>query len=217
MTRRLIGVLASALLLISGVARAQTPPANTGTTGATDLNWQVSTNGGSSWSPALKVVNPLFSTSGFIPPNWQPNTADYSWISATTTGSGGGGNYLFRTMFSLAGFDPTSAVLSFLCVVDNLPATRQYSLNGGAYTGTCGHQSLYDFTSTQTLASGFLAGNNELRFHVTGDSRTDGLLVANTDLTANSTVPEPTTIALLGTGLVGIMGAVRRRRNSRLV
>jgi hypothetical protein len=217
MTRRLIGVLASALLLISGVARAQTPPANTGTTSPIDLNWQVSTNGGSSWIQAFKVINPLFPTSGFIPPNWQANTAGYSWISATATGSGGGGNYLFRTMFSLAGFDPSSAVLSFLCVVDNLPANNQYSLNHGAFTGTCGHQSLYDFTGTQTLASGFSGGNNTLTFHVTGDSKTDGLLVANTDLTANSSVPEPTTIALLGTGLVGIFGVVRRRRDSRLV
>ena len=113
MTRRLISVLASALLLISGGARAQTPPANTGTTGPVDLGWQVSTNGGTTWFSALKVINPSFPLSGFIPPNWEPNTVDYSWISKTTTGSGGGGNYLFRTFFSLTGFDPSSAVLSF--------------------------------------------------------------------------------------------------------
>lgn len=209
MTRRLISVLVASLLLISGGAWAQTAPPNTGPVG-----WEYSINGGSSWSPAFKVVNPLFPLSGFIPPNWEPNTVDYSWISATPTGSGGGGNYLFRTFFSLTGFDPASAVLTFLCAVDNLPLSNHYSLNGGAFVGSCGHQSLYDFTGTQTLSSGFNGSSNELRFHVTGDSQTDGLVVGEMTLAATA-VPEPASVALLATGLVGVFGAARRRRNGR--
>src|SRR5450759_1796736 len=216
MTRRLISILVTSLLLISGGARAQTPPANTGTTGAVDANWQVSLNGGTTWFQAFKVINPLFPASGFIPPNWEPNTAAYSWISATPTGTLGTGpeSYLFRTFFSLTGFNPATANLSFLCAVDNLPATGQYSLNGGTFVGTCGHQSLYHFTGTQTLASGFNGGSNELVFHVTGDGVTDGVLVGCMAVTA-ACGREPGSGGRLAAGLVGVVGAAARRRRKR--
>jgi PEP-CTERM motif-containing protein len=215
MTRRLISFLVTSLFLVAAGARAQTPPANTGTTGPVDAYWEVSIDNGTIWYQAFKVIHPGFFASGFIPPNWEPNTADYSWISANSTATGMGGDYLFRTFFDLTTFDPATASLSFLCVVDNLPDVGQYSLNGGAFEGTCGHQDLYDFTGLQTLSSGFNGGINELLFHVTGDAVTDGLLVGNTSLTAVSTIPEPTSMALLATGLVGVFGAAARRRKMR--
>lgn len=173
-----------------------------------DAFWQVSTDNGTSWRQALKVLNP--------PGVWQAATPQYSWISATTSGSNGGGNYLFRTFFDLTGYVPSTATLSFNCATDNVRTNTAgfFSLNGASFGGLCGSQSnTYKLAALQTLVSGFTGGINELRFAVTGDSRTDGLLVANTSLTANvNVVPEPASVALFGMGVISL-AAVARRRN----
>jgi PEP-CTERM motif len=213
-TSRAFAVVAALLLLAPVTGRGQTPPANTGAavnlsgTPPRDTKWDVSTDNGLNWVQAYQVQNP--------PGVWQPNTTSYSWISATSSGSGGGGDYLFRTFFDLTGFDASSALMTFMCAVDNLPGGSGgfYSLNGGVYGGTCGEQPLFKFTGTQTVNSGFNSGSNELLFHVFGDNQTDGLVVGNMTLEATSAVPEPASMALLATGLVGVFGAARRRRNA---
>jgi hypothetical protein len=81
-----VSVLAVLAALAPGAAIAQTPPANTGAFGNVnalfqDALWQVSINGGATWSQAYQVQGP--------PGVWQTNTAAYSWISATSSGTGG--------------------------------------------------------------------------------------------------------------------------------
>lgn len=210
-----VSVIAVLAALAPGAASAQTPPANTGAPGNVnalfqDALWQVSTNGGATWSQAYQVQGPPS-------PPWLPASSTYSWISATSSGSGGGGNYWFRTMFDLTGYNPASAVMTFQCAIDNYPdANSYYSLNGGAYGGNCGNTYTgYQFAGVNTVNSGFVSGVNNLIFHFTGDGTTDGLVVGDMTLSAQVTAtPEPASMMLVATGLIGVIGVVRRRRGA---
>jgi hypothetical protein len=192
--------LAAALILAPAVGVAQ-GPMSTGTTaiGTNDPFWDISVNGGAFYDAI--VLN----RGGGTPPS--------KWIGARADGSQDGGAadgtynrflYSFQTTFT----GTSGMSVTYDCARDD--TFFSVILNGAAVAGaTC---PWYTLSTPFTISSGFNTGTNTLQFNIGGNGITDGLLVDIIDVTIpNSSVPEPTSIALFASGLIGI-AFVRRSR-----
>jgi hypothetical protein len=144
-------------------------------------------------------------------PAWTANTPTADWISPGSSGDTiwPVGNYDFRTTFSLSGLNPSSAQLSGLWTADN---NACFSLNGVVTTACVGFDafsSLHPFSIT----SGFISGINTLDLVVFNGGGPVGTIVeiSGTASPLSSTVPEPSSLMLIGTGLLAMCGTVRRK------
>ncbi|MBC8089830.1 MAG: PEP-CTERM sorting domain-containing protein [Phycisphaerae bacterium] len=198
-----------ALISLPSVAQAQLVSTGASQSGNRDLRWDVSTNAGASWTQAFVVTS--------VPGQWTAGAPGGTWVSATASGSGGGGSYAVRSLFTLASGDAFS--FDFRCATDN--AFAGMFINGTQF-GSNHCPSLWTWGSFVSVgSSNFLAGQNSVEFRWTGDNVTDGIAV---DLNnqrfvpgptgPGTVVPEPSAIVLLASGLLGL-GVVARRRRQR--
>ncbi len=113
------------------------------------------------------------------------------------------GNYDFRTTFSLAGLDPSTAKITALIGADN--GIADIKLNGvslGISGGSLG--SLMGIT----MATGFRSGLNTLDFIVNNDKSGGPTALMVSETGTAEPVPEPSTLALFG--IVALALCVRR-------
>jgi PEP-CTERM motif len=180
------------------------------------------------------IVNGNFDT--FVPSNGTGG----GWTTVNIDGNGGhrttlgnpGGNFIINDAGQLA-TDPTLSQL-----VSGFTVGSSYTLTGdyAVFAGSFGNPALQSFavdiigTATPTTTFGRPGGEGVYgSFSVTFVANaTDILIRFRTEINGDDSsfrvdniavqpVPEPATMLLLGTGLAGFAGAVRRRRKKDLV
>ena len=148
---------------------------------------------------------------------YAPDDAISAWVSPTSSGDAGAfGVYVYQLVVDLTNFDPNAVVITGLFGTDN---DGFIDVNGGPAAATAGFAEFSTLRSF-TLNSGFVDGLNTIQIGI--DNGGDPTAFRAEFLTADApptnndpVVPEPTSMLLLGSGMVGIIAYRRRQRSQR--
>ena len=175
-------------------------------TGVVDPNFTIVS------APSGATVNPGGATATIPPvasPAYIAASAGTQWIGPNSDNGTQQptGNYDFRTTFSLAGFDPSTAQITGVVAADNKVADIQ--LNGVSLGISGGSMnSLLNYT----IKTGFSSGTNTLDFIVNNDS-TGGPTALLVSESGTAAVPEPSALAVFVVAALALYG--RRLASSR--
>jgi len=217
----LVGLMAAMLCLVPK-AMATTIDLSTGTAAYSITSDTNTASPDSGYTGPAIVVTPTLAAGWLANPItdgagqsgvWVAPTAIQGGISSTTEH----GTTVYQVTFDLTGLNPATAVLTMNLTADDWVSV---TLNGTSIFNPTPSNAWTSAYGTFTVGSGFNSTTNTLVFTVdnfSGDGSTNtggptGLdVAANVTASPLSTVPEPGTLALLGTGLMAVAARIRKR------
>ncbi len=129
----------------------------------------------------------------------------------------GNGDYTYTTTFDLTGLDASTAELTGIWGGDDSPGG--VLLNGTAVSAPTTYPSgCCYFQGSLDITSGFVDGTNTISFVIDQTdnwydyARIGDLTVTASPISGTSSVPEPASMTLLGTGLLAAVGRMRSKR-----
>jgi hypothetical protein len=210
-------------LVFGGLLSANASTILLGSYGTTNSNPGVA-NSATTYDSAASTVNNGSSTTFDISPGsaWHAPTGNSSWVSFNA-GTGPtsslvvpNGTYVYDTTFNVSGAGGTGTLTILaddtvsVFLNNSLILASAGPMGPGNSYATCSDVGPNCITPLTFTFTGLVAGLNELTFDVKQVNLANEGLDFSGSITDPGSVPEPISLALFGTGMLGLVGLSRR-------